>query len=125
MQQTLTAEALARMNAARLGPSIHDPGTIQLPLGAIRLAGRPFLPPGIDDRVVVVRDDEPTSVIAYFLSTREYQVFLDDAVALILYGAGRPLQHNAAGNRSLEDLTSLNKASSSVRHPPRKSIVLL
>lgn len=36
----------------------------------IRLVGRSLLVPGADDRVVVVRDDEPTSLVAYALSSR-------------------------------------------------------
>ena len=36
----------------------------------IMLNGRALLAPGVDNRVVVVRDDELTSVIAYFLSSQ-------------------------------------------------------
>lgn len=36
----------------------------------VNLFGRALLPPGIGDRIVVVRDDEPTSIIAFFLSSR-------------------------------------------------------
>ena len=36
----------------------------------IKLSGRALLPPGVGDRVVVVRDDEPTSIVAFFLSSR-------------------------------------------------------
>lgn len=32
--------------------------------------GRALLPQGAGDRVVVVRDDEPTSLVAYALSSR-------------------------------------------------------
>lgn len=49
------------------------PGTLTLRLrrtAQVRLAGRALLPPGVDGRVVVVRDDEPTSLIAYALSMR-------------------------------------------------------
>ncbi len=34
------------------------------------MVGRSLLVPGVDDRVVVVRDDEPTSLVAYALSSR-------------------------------------------------------
>lgn len=36
----------------------------------IKVSGHALLPPGVGDRVVVVRDDEPTSIIAYALSSR-------------------------------------------------------
>jgi hypothetical protein len=36
----------------------------------LQVSGRALLPPGVEERVVVIRDDEPTSVVAYFLSTR-------------------------------------------------------
>ena len=36
----------------------------------MRQSGRALLPPGVDGRIVIVRDDEPTSLIAYALSTR-------------------------------------------------------
>lgn len=36
----------------------------------IRLMGRSLLVPGLDDRVIVVRDDEPTSLVAYALASR-------------------------------------------------------
>ena len=36
----------------------------------VELHGRALLPVGADEQVVVVRDDEPTSIVAYFLSTR-------------------------------------------------------
>lgn len=39
----------------------------------VELAGRALLPGLADDIVVVVHDDEPTSIIAYFLSTRQAQ----------------------------------------------------
>jgi hypothetical protein len=41
------------------------PGT-----GKVELSGRSLLPPGLDDVHVTIFDEEPTSVIAYFLSTR-------------------------------------------------------
>ncbi len=41
-----------------------------MPGAQVRLAGRALLPPGVDGRVVIVRDDEPTSLIAYALSMR-------------------------------------------------------
>lgn len=36
----------------------------------VELHGRALLPVGAEEQVVVVRDDEPTSIVAYFLSTR-------------------------------------------------------
>jgi hypothetical protein len=36
----------------------------------IQLVGRALLLPGVEDRVVVIRDDEPTSLVAFALSTQ-------------------------------------------------------
>ena len=36
----------------------------------VELTGRALLPPGIDDTIVPVFDDEPTSLVAYSLTTR-------------------------------------------------------
>jgi hypothetical protein len=38
--------------------------------GRVELGGRALLPPGIDDIVLSIFDDEPTSIVAYFLSNR-------------------------------------------------------
>lgn len=54
------------------------------------LLGRALLPPGVHNRVVVVHDDEPTSIVAYFLSTKEHQSFLEECGAFILSGGPRP-----------------------------------
>ena len=37
----------------------------------VELQHRALLQPGIDERIVVVRDDEPTSLLAYALSSRQ------------------------------------------------------
>ena len=36
----------------------------------MHLAGRALLPPGVGERCLVVRDDEPTSLVAYALVSR-------------------------------------------------------
>ena len=36
----------------------------------VELLGRALLQPGVDERIVVVRDDEPTSLLAYALSSK-------------------------------------------------------
>lgn len=38
--------------------------------GRVELGGRALLPPGIDDLVLSIFDDEPTSIISYFLANR-------------------------------------------------------
>lgn len=40
--------------------------------------GRLLLPTGVNDTVIAVYDDEPTSIIAYALSSQEYQARLSD-----------------------------------------------
>ena len=45
-------------------------GTIPLAAGKVELPWRALLPPGVDDLVLAIHDDEPTSIIAYFLATR-------------------------------------------------------
>ena len=37
----------------------------------VELQHRALLQPGVDERIVVVRDDEPTSLLAYALSSRQ------------------------------------------------------
>ncbi len=36
----------------------------------VELPWRALLPPGVDDLVLAIHDDEPTSIVAYFLATR-------------------------------------------------------
>ncbi|PRW32495.1 FAB FYVE-domain PI-3,4-kinase [Chlorella sorokiniana] len=62
------------------------PGQLPLPTGRVELSGRALLPGGADGMRVAVFDEEPTSIIAYCLATREYQQYLHDAVATILFG---------------------------------------
>ena len=38
----------------------------------VELLGRALLQPGVDERIVVVRDDEPTSLLAYALSSKYF-----------------------------------------------------
>eukprot|EP00891_Asterochloris_glomerata_P002007 jgi/Astpho2/2007/Aster-x0093 len=87
-----------------------QPGCIPLSFGKVELTGRALLPPGVDDTIVPVFDDEPTSLVAYSLTTRSYQKFLKDAEAFVLYGApkpGAPLARNMHTARSTHDLASL------------------
>ncbi|KAK9819645.1 hypothetical protein WJX72_000689 [[Myrmecia] bisecta] len=86
------AEQLSKLKFPGLGDRRWlntAPGFIPLSVGRVEVHGRALLPAG-PDLVVIVRDDEPTSLIAYALATREHQSYLDDAHATILYGAGRP-----------------------------------
>ncbi|KAI5055795.1 hypothetical protein GOP47_0029658 [Adiantum capillus-veneris] len=48
--------------------------TMMLPIGE----GRIFLPLGIHDTVIPVYDDEPTSIIAYAITSHQYQAHLSD-----------------------------------------------
>ncbi len=36
----------------------------------VKLSGHAMLPVGVEDRVIVVRDEEPTSLVAYALASR-------------------------------------------------------
>lgn len=49
------------------------------------LPGRAMMPAGINDTVVPIFDAEPTSIAAYFLSSRAYQQQLNAAMRLILH----------------------------------------
>ena len=65
------ARTLLSLPAAVLRRAQQLPGSIPLPNGhQVELLGRALLQPGVDDRIVVVRDDEPTSLLAYALSSR-------------------------------------------------------
>ncbi len=39
-------------------------------IAQVELPWRALLPPGVDDLVLAIHDDEPTSIVAYFLATR-------------------------------------------------------
>ena len=47
-----------------------QPGHMPLTAGRVELSGRALLPGGADGARVAIFDDEPTSIVAYFLSTR-------------------------------------------------------
>ena len=47
-----------------------QPGHMPLTAGKVELSGRALLPSGAGGVRVAVFDDEPTSVIAYFLATK-------------------------------------------------------
>ncbi|KAH7281274.1 hypothetical protein KP509_36G038800 [Ceratopteris richardii] len=65
------------------GLSTDDPHQLynsyeaKLPLGE----GRIFLPPGILDTIIPVYDDEPTSIIAYAITSQQYQSHLSDGTS--------------------------------------------
>ncbi|GIL70860.1 hypothetical protein Vretifemale_1543 [Volvox reticuliferus] len=48
-------------------------GTNTMARGFIPLPGRATMPPGVNDTIIPIFDNEPTSIIAYALSTRAYQ----------------------------------------------------
>eukprot|EP00898_Chlorokybus_atmophyticus_P001216 jgi/Chlat1/2095/Chrsp17S02689 len=56
-------------------------GFAKSPLGITRLArgGRVLMPSGVDDVVIAVYDDEPTSIVAYALALPEFQQKLQKA----------------------------------------------
>ena len=64
------------MDAATCALQSHMQGIVRTKPSSVhvdpqmRQSGRALLPPGVDGRIVIVRDDEPTSLIAYALSTR-------------------------------------------------------
>ncbi|BDA49325.1 probable 1-phosphatidylinositol-3-phosphate 5-kinase FAB1C [Coccomyxa sp. Obi] len=111
----LTEEALSKLSLPRKAQQL--PGVILLPNGQeIRLVGRSLLVPGVDDRVVVVRDDEPTSLVAYALSSREYGQFLANLRAGILNGSPQPrgaptlALTSQAASRSTENIAAQDEA---------------
>ncbi|KAK9860376.1 hypothetical protein WJX84_010202 [Apatococcus fuscideae] len=87
------------------------PGTLPLTYGKVELHGRALLPVGAEEQVVVVRDDEPTSIVAYFLSARMYQDHIRDAQATILYGAA-PKSAAGAGPDKSQSKPAINVPSS-------------
>eukprot|EP00887_Chlorella_sp_A99_P005551 scaffold1.g5551.t1 len=92
-------QLLARLGAP--GPEVAAPALRPLCAGLLELSGRPLLPPVADGVAVTVFDGEPTSIVAYFLATREYQQYLRDAVATILHGeVGAPSSSSAAATAS-------------------------
>ncbi len=64
----------------------------------VELQHRALLQPGVDERIVVVRDDEPTSLLAYALSSRQaLHVLLHDTQPC---GTGN-LKHSSGKHHSL------------------------
>ena len=64
----------------------------------MELQHRALLQPGVEERIVVVRDDEPTSLLAYALSSRQaMHVLLHDTQPC---GKGS-LEHGNGKHRSL------------------------
>lgn len=60
------------------------------------LPGRAMMPAGINDTVVPVFDGEPTSIAAYFLSSRAYQQQLNAAMRLILHEESKRVAEEAS-----------------------------
>lgn len=52
--------------------------------------GRMLMPSGMHDAVIPIFDNEPTSVISYFLYTRSYQQALNDRMKTVLAEVRRP-----------------------------------
>ena len=61
------------MSSRRLEYELRSGGSVdQISAGMqVELQHRALLQPGVDERIVVVRDDEPTSLLAYALSSRQ------------------------------------------------------
>jgi hypothetical protein len=59
-------------------------------IARIALPGRALMPAGINDTVVPLFDGEPTSIAAYYLSSRSYQLQLNAAMRQILHDERRP-----------------------------------
>ncbi|KAK9796713.1 hypothetical protein WJX73_010097 [Symbiochloris irregularis] len=83
MKKTNSSELIMGTSLPHIGSAVTTP----VSAAQMKPSGRALLPPGVGDRVVVVRDDEPTSIIAYSLSSREYHTFLDKALANLMYGS--------------------------------------
>eukprot|EP00775_Hariotina_reticulata_P003719 gene3719-3981_t len=56
----------------------------------VALPGRALMPAGINDTVVPIFDSEPTSIAAYFLSSRSYQLQVNAAMKQILHDDKQP-----------------------------------
>eukprot|EP00798_Chlamydomonas_sp_ICE-L_P025226 gene25226-10872_t len=67
-------------------------------IARICLPGRAMLPSGINDMVIPIYDSEPTSIIAYFLSTRAYQQMLNATIKAVFQETRRSAHSKAAGN---------------------------
>eukprot|EP00192_Tetraselmis_astigmatica_P001813 CAMPEP_0117653904 /NCGR_PEP_ID=MMETSP0804-20121206/3450_1 /TAXON_ID=1074897 /ORGANISM="Tetraselmis astigmatica, Strain CCMP880" /LENGTH=2102 /DNA_ID=CAMNT_0005460131 /DNA_START=192 /DNA_END=6500 /DNA_ORIENTATION=+ len=73
------------MSNGRPSPQHHQGGGGgQQPGGAgcrVSLNGRCWLPPGQDDTILSIFDDEPTSVVAFLLQSQKYHKWLQDVEA--------------------------------------------
>lgn len=84
----------------------------------VSLPGRALLPAGISDTVVPIFDNEPTSIVAYFLSTRSYQQQLNASIKGIFQEerkdrADRQSQHSDKKDRQPPQNERRGDASSS------------
>ncbi|GAB4817632.1 hypothetical protein N2152v2_004678 [Parachlorella kessleri] len=100
------------------GPGAQQAGGAGTPgaaaAGKVELSGRSLLPPGLEGMHVTIFDEEPTSIIAYFLSTRVYQQYLRDAESTIISGANSSTAQRVVPASGAADLaeSSISVASS-------------
>lgn len=90
--------AIGRL-AARRGGGAPPAAAGTIPLataGRVELCGRALLPPGVDDLVLSIFDDEPTSIIAYFLATRSAGVECSNRRGSI-FSCAPPIEHQPYG----------------------------
>lgn len=102
--KTTTAPAASRSSISSTNASSGAVGLQQI--ARVALPGRALMPAGINDTVIPIFDAEPTSIAAYFLSSRAYQLQLNASMRQILHGEQRPgtqqgrQQQGATGNSS-------------------------
>jgi hypothetical protein len=80
----------------------------------VALPGRALMPAGINDTVVPIFDSEPTSIAAYFLSSRSYQLQVNAAMKQILHDdkvrQRQQQQQQTAGAGSSSDMPGTGTA---------------
>jgi hypothetical protein len=100
-------------------------------IARVALPGRALMPAGINDTVVPIFDGEPTSIAAYYLSSRSYQLQLNAAMRQILHDERRPVgqqqqqgrqQQQAVGSSGGSDgLAAAGNAAAAVHHHSRSA----
>eukprot|EP00879_Flechtneria_rotunda_P010433 GHRR01010909.1.p1 GENE.GHRR01010909.1~~GHRR01010909.1.p1 ORF type:complete len:2140 (+),score=1004.14 GHRR01010909.1:414-6833(+) len=103
-------------------------GTVGLQqIARVALPGRALMPAGINDTVIPIFDLEPTSVAAYFLSSRVYQLQLNAQMKQILQedkrGQQGRHQQGSIGNSLGNDSSNGNAATPSGYQPLPTSAV--
>lgn len=82
-----TLKTLGNLKLGRWRGDGTQTGSSNQGFGKVYVQGRSMLPVGINDTVIPIFDNEPTSIVSYMLSSRAYQQQLNGAIKSIFQAA--------------------------------------